>query len=242
MRLIIDAGNTQTKLALFAGDKIITEKKYSRLLKSSIQSVTKHKHIEAVIFSTVIKPDLKLINYLSSYPFLINLTHKTKIPIKNKYKTPQTLGRDRLANAVGAAGLFKKKNNLVVDAGTCIKYDFINHKNEYLGGGISPGIQMRFDALHYFTDQLPALKIREKFSLVGQSTEESILSGVENGILAEVEAIILQYKKFYKNLNVIFTGGDYLFFVNRLKTPIFAAPQLTLIGLNEILDYALQKR
>jgi type III pantothenate kinase len=141
-----------------------------------------------------------------------------------------------LANAVGAARIFPGKNCLVIDAGTCIKYDFVNAKGEYLGGAISPGITMRYQALHAFTAQLPLVKAQPHVKLTGNSTASAIVSGVQNGALSEIEHVILQYKKQYKPLKIVVTGGDWGLFANQIKSHIFAAPDLTLMGLNQILE------
>ena len=165
------------------------------------------------------------------------LSQKTKLPLKNRYLTPATLGNDRLANAVAGAFLFPKKNVLIVDIGTCIKFDFINSKNEYMGGSISPGMEMRFKSLHHFTGKLPYIQASKKTTLTGKSTEDAIRSGVMNGMKEEISGIIHRYKKNYKTLTIILTGGDAHRFAGELKMSIFAAADLVNIGLNEILRY-----
>lgn len=237
MNLIIDVGNTQTKLAVFDGSgKIVFKKAIKKLSLVLLKKFFQEYDISASIFSSVAGSDKAIMSYLKKHPHFILFTHKTRVPVKNLYLTPATLGRDRLANAVGAAWLFAKKNCLVVDAGTCIKFDFINAKGEYIGGAISPGIQMRFQALHTFTAQLPLLKPQAHVKLTGNTTASAIVSGVQNGALSEIEHVISQYKKQYKQLKIVVTGGDLGLFVNRIKSHIFAAPDLTLIGLNQILE------
>jgi type III pantothenate kinase len=241
MKLILDLGNTQTKIAFFEREKVLAIKKYSQLSLKELQRILKNnKDISSCIISSVTEYPKGIIKFLKSEMKCIELSSKTPVPVKNLYKTPKTLGYDRLASVAGARKLFPGKNILVIDAGTCIKYDFISSNNEYLGGGISPGITMRFRSLNSFTDRLPLLK-KEKFKkLIGRSTKESILSGVENGVLAEVEGIIARYKKLYPRLKIILSGGDFSFFDNQLKNSIFVAPNLVLQGLNEILDYNLK--
>ena len=164
-------------------------------------------------------------------------TGKTPTPVKNLYKSANTLGSDRLASAVGGNFLFPNKNVLVIDAGTCIKYNFINNKNEYIGGAISPGLQMRFKALHTFTARLPLLDIDENYdAIIGTTTNESILSGVEMGAVAEMQSFVDQYKQQYSDVVCLLTGGDANFFEKRLKKPIFADQFLILKGLNIILE------
>ncbi|MGZ4038048.1 MAG: type III pantothenate kinase, partial [Bacteroidia bacterium] len=147
-------------------------------------------------------------------------------------------GSDRLAASVGAFGLYPGQDTLVVDAGTCVKYNFTNRNNEYLGGAISPGLQMRFKAMHQLTGRLPLVIPDDQFNkLVGTTTEESLLSGVINGLIHETDGFINDYKKQYPQLKVVFTGGDTSFFVKRLKNSIFADHDLVLKGLNDILIY-----
>ena len=161
----------------------------------------------------------------------------TKIPLQNTYKTPESLGRDRIALAVGANQLFPTNNTLVIDAGTCITYDFIDEKNNYLGGAISPGLQIRLNALHTFTEKLPLVTIKNGSELIGKTTEMSILSGVINGATAEVDGIIDRYKEQFGNLKTVLTGGDANYFVKTLKNNIFANSKVLLNGLNTILNY-----
>ena len=153
------------------------------------------------------------------------------------YTTPATLGVDRIAAICGAIEIFPQQNCLVVDAGTCINYEFLDAALNYHGGAISPGIQMRFDALHKFTARLPLIKEFNKTELVGNSTESCMTSGVVNGVVAEVNGIIEKYAQKFPDLGVILCGGDAYFFENNLKQPIFAAPDLVLHGLNRILQH-----
>ena len=165
------------------------------------------------------------------------LSEKTPLPIINNYKTPFTLGKDRLAAVVGASVLYPGKDVLVFDAGTCLTIDFINSDKEYVGGRISPGIEMRYNALHTFTDKLPLIKSEKNALVIGNDTKTSIISGVQQGILAEVKTIISEYKSKNTDTVFVFTGGDSFYFEKELKNSIFANPNLVLIGLNEILDY-----
>jgi len=169
---------------------------------------------------------------------LTELRDITPVPLKNKYHTPATLGYDRLAGAVGASKLFPGKDALVVDMGTCINYECVTAAGEYLGGAISPGMRMRFRALHEFTGKLPLINDHfQPESFVGQDTTTSLLSGVMNGILQEVDGVIAQYRLRYNDLQVILTGGDADYFGKYLKNQIFAQPDLVLLGLLEILHF-----
>jgi len=204
----------------------------------SLLSITSQKkNISSVIISSVKEVPVEIINYLKKNYSFIELSALTTIPIINLYKTPETLGKDRLASVVAAYSLYCGENVLVVDAGTCITYDIVNAKGEYYGGSISPGLNMRFKALHTFTGKLPLVSLINFNELIGTDTNKSILSGVINGITAEADAIIERYKKYYSPLKIIICGGDAQFLVDRLKNIIFAVPELVLIGLNEILDY-----
>ena len=237
MNLVIDIGNTQTKLAIFDGrGKRVLKKTVKKLSVVLLKKMFSQHAINASIFSSVTANDKTIIAFLKKQQHFILFTHKTSAPLKNRYLTPATLGRDRLANAVGASCLFPGKNCLVVDVGTCIKFDFVNAGSEYLGGAISPGIQMRYKSLHTFTAQLPLIKPQPHVKLTGNTTASAIVSGVQNGALSEIEHIILQYKTQYKQLKIVVTGGDLGLFVNRIKSHIFAAPDLTLMGLNQILE------
>jgi type III pantothenate kinase len=165
------------------------------------------------------------------------LTHETPLPIKNLYATPQTLGCDRLAAVVGAAHLYPNQNLLVIDAGTAITYELLSAKGEYLGGNISPGISLRFKALHHYTGKLPLCERADSYAPVGTDTQSAIAAGVLNGVLYEVQANVEQFSLKIPNLIAILTGGDADFFANRLKKPIFVVCDLVLIGLNRILEH-----
>jgi len=239
MTLAIDIGNSFVKLACFNNDNIIkfykaegeseAEDMLLKLLplNPKFAIVSSVKKQEGSFFRTLKNADLELINF----------NEKLKLPIENKYETPKTLGKDRLANAISAYTIYKNTPCLVIDAGTCIKYDFVDQFGAYVGGSISPGLQMRYKALHHFTDALPLLEVTESFYLIGKNTQESIHSGVLNGAFAEVKGIIEQYQMTQKNLKVVLTGGDYLLFERNLKISIFADPYFTLKGLNEVVKF-----
>ncbi len=232
MRLIIDIGNTFVKYALFKNDKIIKFFKKSEVdFKFINETISKNK-----VNSTIVSSVRKQIDWKIKSKF-IELNYKTKLPIKINYKTPKTIGNDRVANIVAASRIYPNENVLVIDAGTCITFDFIDLNNIYVGGRISPGIEMRYKALFNQTDNLPRLSLNEEFNFMGNSTKESIVSGVQNGVLSEVNLIISKLKKENKDLIVIVTGGDTFFFENALKNSIFADENFVLKGLNEILKY-----
>jgi len=238
MNLVIDIGNSLSKLALFKGNEQVefasTEKLNLVFLQNFLQ---KKKDIKSAILSSVINHSNEIDAFLKKNFFFIELSATTKLPMKNQYKTPETLGKDRLAAAVGANHLFPNANVLSIDVGTAIKYDFVNDENEYLGGGISPGIDMRFKALHTFTGKLPLISFQNPEKLIGENTSDSILSGVLNGAIAEVKGIIAEYEKQFPNLKVVLTGGYSGFFAKQLKNTIFADLFLVLKGLNVILNF-----
>lgn len=243
MNLVIDIGNTLTKIGIFQENEL---KDFSACESFSVEVLKKflfdHSAAKNVILSSVVEHDKAISEYLGSAFFFIEMSHHTKLPIENAYQSPETLGKDRLASAVGANFLFRNHNVLAIDAGTCMKYDFVNAKNQYLGGGISPGIEMRFKALNQFTDKLPLLNYRQFDKLVGATTEESILSGVMNGVVEEVKGIIARYVQQYPDMKTVFTGGYLKFFEKNFnigsngKSSIFADSFLVLKGLNVILN------
>jgi type III pantothenate kinase len=165
------------------------------------------------------------------------LKPETDLPISHRYKTLDTLGADRIAGVVAVHALYPGKNVLLIETGTCITYDLISADGIYQGGGISPGLHMRFMALHTFTHKLPLIEPVSNPALLGDSTETSILSGVVNGLKAEVEGIISLYESNYENLTIILSGGNLDYFDKNLKNNIFAVPNIVLTGLNIILEF-----
>ncbi|RXP45201.1 type III pantothenate kinase [Lutibacter sp. HS1-25] len=240
MNLIIDAGNTRVKIAVYSNSELIHNEIFTPInfLKSTLEIIDKYKCINAIISSvgTVKKNDLIR---LKSKINLIELNSETKIPFKNCYLTPKTLGVDRIALIAEAVSKYPNNNVLVIDAGTCVTYDFVNNQGNYLGGAISPGILMRYKALNYFTKKLPLLEAKTDVSLIGNSTESCIHSGVIYGLINEIDSAINSYKEKNNNLTVVLTGGDVNFLANKLKNSIFANPNFLLEGLNTILTYNL---
>jgi type III pantothenate kinase len=242
MKLVIDSGNTRCKLALFDKNKIKKLLLAEKLTVEAINEFCSNEKVEAAILSSVTRTDASVTDHLRKSFFFIGMNNFVELPITNVYETPETLGNDRLACAVAATATFPDKPVLSVDAGTCIKYDFVTAKGEYLGGAISPGLNMRLRSLHTFTARLPLVELKNPGNLTGKTTNESILSGAINGAIAEVNDIISQYSEKYRDLKVILTGGDMEYFEIRLKNRIFAVPELVLQGLNLILDYNAGKK
>jgi len=236
LKLIIDIGNTNAKIALFNGKNFFSAKKLQEFSLNNIINFTSNYKIVSTIISTVKTVNDELLK-ISKYFNAVILNKEILIPIKNKYKSLDTLGNDRLAGVVGANALWPKKNLLVIDAGTCLTIDLISADGEYIGGRISPGIKMRFLSLNTFTDKLPLLKLEKSTPFIGDDTISSIISGVQQGILDEIKSAISDYRAQFSELIVIVTGGDCFYFEKELKKSIFAEPNLVLIGLNEILDF-----
>ena len=235
LNLVIDIGNTSTKIALFKGKRIIDKCQLTNCNLDNINTFLNKRKIDKSIIASVKKSNHE-INLVKQHfnPLLIN--SNTNFPIKIKYKTPETLGDDRVAALVGAVVKYPGKNLLVFDAGTCLTFDYINHNKEYEGGRISPGLSMRYKSLNNYTDKLNLYNITDSLAFIGVDTKSSIISGVQQGILAEVNDIINYYMGKNNETEVVFTGGDINFFENMLKISIFAHPNLVLEGLNEILE------
>lgn len=240
MNLSIDIGNTRIKAGLFNGDKLLEIKHFDSLNRLLSEKDFIKKAKQGIIGSVVDGLDSDVQALQSIIPIQV-FTTKTKIPLKNLYQSVSTLGSDRLSASIGAYFLYPDKNVLTIDAGTCIKYNFCNNKNEYIGGAISPGITMRFKALNHFTSKLPL--IEEDYSyraLIGNTTKTSILSGVLNGAICEIDGLINQYQQQFPDLICVLTGGDSEFLSERLKSSIFVHQNLVLKGLNDILNYNLE--
>jgi type III pantothenate kinase len=238
MNLIIDVGNTRIKTAVFDDGKMIHNESLTNdsFISEAKKIIKKYKCTSAII-SSVGSVNKSQIDELRAEISLIELDYNTKVPFVNKYSTPKTLGVDRIALVSSAISTYPSKNVLIIDAGTCITYDFLNNEGNYYGGAISPGLQMRYKALNVFTEKLPLLEPSEKFELLGNSTETSIHSGIINGVINEIDGMIKQYRKKNTDLTVVLTGGDVNFLSNRLKNGIFANPNFLLEGLNTILTY-----
>lgn len=239
--LVIDQGNTLTKVALFEQDELIFDRLFSSFNASDANSLgINQKEISAGIISSVATDPGVIINLFKSVDWLI-LDHKTPLPVTNNYLTPETLGKDRIAAVIAASSLFPEKDILVIDAGTAITYDFITKDKRYIGGSISPGLTIRFKALHTFTGRLPLFETAVYDDLIGRDTYGSILSGVMHGAMFEINGFINEYEQLYPGLELILTGGDAIYFDKKLKSHIFASPNLVLNGLKLILQYNFEK-
>jgi len=239
MNLVIDIGNTRCKWAIFEGKTLLTKGLSSELNTSLISEILRsYTNIEASILSSV-KSFPKECRTLieSAVPTFIELNYTTPIPIKNGYETPQTLGRDRLAAAIGAHKLFPNNPLLVIDAGTAITIDFVSKSGEFIGGNITPGLQTRFKSLHEFTGKLPLIWPADEFDFIGKNTESAIRAGVQLGIFFEIESYISHFKANNPDLITLLTGGDAIFIAQHINADVHLNEELTLNGLNEILHY-----
>lgn len=242
MDLVIDIGNTLQKVAVFSEEGVVLDLLSEKnLSKSLFENLFDKYSIRRAIVSSVREKDDPVLRWLEERIQLIYFTPNCHLPIKIHYATPKTLGTDRIANAVGANALYPNRNVLSLMAGTCLVADFVNEKGEYLGGSIAPGVRMRFQALSQFTARLPFVEPAAIDFFVGDSTENSILSGVMNGITQEIDGIIRQYSRCYDHLKVILSGGDAELLQKSIKKRIFAAQNPILIGLHKILKMNASK-
>lgn len=241
MNLILDIGNSAVKVSIFEDNKEIYATKHKLFDRKSLEILfEQYPNIQAAIISSV-REDVQEVQklLLERIPLVLVLDARTPVPVNVCYKTPATLGKDRLAAVVGARVLFPDENVLIFDSGTALTVEVLDAQGNYLGGNISPGLNMRFQALHQFTSLLPKTHMNPKAPVLGNDTLSAIQAGVQQGILHEVKSYIQHYENIYHSLKVVFTGGDAFFFVNPLKSPIFVVLNLVQIGLNRILeDYA----
>ena len=238
MNLVIDIGNTVAKLAAFHGAEL-QEVVYdsNRTLELLPEFCNKYAFDKAIVVTVI---DLTAVaeDRLKALPFpLLWLDHNTPLPVHNLYETPHTLGYDRMAAVVAANSRFPNRDVLVIDAGTCITYEFIDALGRYHGGNISPGLQMRFKALHQFTGRLPLVPLEGRMEPMGKNTDTAIRAGVVKGMEYEIEGYVRSMRDKYPGLLVFLTGGDDFSFDTNLKSIIFADRFLVLKGLNRILDY-----
>lgn len=238
VHLILDFGNTRDKYAVFQPDGIeFRHTLEERLSPETLEHLLKDlKPTAAILSSTAAeRPELRR-QLMDSLPF-VHLTHETPVPFQNAYATPETLGRDRIAAIAGVRNHVADGAVLVVDAGTCVTYDLLDSSDVYHGGAIAPGIRLRLNAMHTFTARLPLVDwdASSTVELIGDSTENSLLSGAVLGTAAEIDSIAARYAERFENLHVLLTGGDAVALQACLKSRIFAVPNLVAEGLNKIL-------
>jgi type III pantothenate kinase len=232
--LCFDFGNTRLKAALFtdsALDEIVVLKDETM---ATVEQLLEKFQPEKTILSSVVNHDPKIENLLSSKTKFHKLSHLSKLPFTTPVGKPETIGADRLALAAAAVYSYPGKNNLVIGLGTCITYNFINKSHEFIGGAISPGMEMRLKSLNHYTAKLPLLKADWNVPLMGYDTDTNILSGVVIGMAKEVDGFVNDYEEKYGNFNALLTGGDIGILASHLKKKIFADPELIFKGLYAI--------
>lgn len=235
--LCFDFGNTRLKCAVFKDRTFLEEKILPGATDQSILDLIEQYQPAKAILSSVINHPPSIEEILAKHTQFHKLGHTSKLPLTTPVGKPETIGADRLAICAAAVDLFPGKHNLAIGLGTCITYNYINTRHEFLGGSISPGMNMRFRAMHEQTALLPMIKADHNFPLVGFDTKTNILSGVILGMCKEIDGIIEAYALKYDNFNVLLTGGDMGFFVPHLKNKIFADPNLIYKGLYAISEY-----
>ena len=239
MLLAIDVGNTRIKSAVFEQDNMMEQFIFSNedFLEKIEIIFKKYSKVAIIVVASVGNLEKEDFSAFENRAKIVFITRELNFPFTNQYDTPNTLGIDRMVLASGAAIQFPKKNRLIIDAGTCITYDFVDENDNYLGGAISPGIRLRYESLHNYTAKLPLLKREIPKNTIGKSTEQSIHSGVINSVVFEIDGHIDSFITKNDNFIIIFTGGDADFLANKLKNTIFANSNFLLESLNQIYQY-----
>ena len=234
--LCLDFGNTLCKGAILEGDHIINETIFNPCSVESIQDFYIKNEVTSAILSSVINHPLEIDNFLNNTNSFHLLSASSKLNFTTPIGKPNTIGADRIALISYARAHFPTKHNLIIALGTCITYNFMNRDGEFLGGGISPGLKLRFKSLKEYTALLPLVEPDHNFPLIGYNTETNILSAVMLGIKFELDGIIEQYQQKFTNLNILLTGGDSEFLADRLKCKIFADKNMLFKGLKIVHD------
>lgn len=237
MNLTIDIGNTRTKIGVFNQKDLLTVLTFDNSKEINLKEIISNFDIQQSIISGTIEIPKYILDALKELPNHIILDTNTRLPFQNNYSSKDTLGKDRLALIAAAQANYPNRNNLVIGCGTCITFNFINSKNEFLGGSIHPGLKMRLKAMHTFTGKLPLVALENNADLIGNDTKSNMLAGVLVAASKEIDGMIDEYLVKFPEMNIIITGGDADFLVYRLKNEIFAVPNFTLMGLNHILEY-----
>jgi type III pantothenate kinase len=232
--LCFDFGNTRKKVAVFHDDEMKEGIVLPDDAVETIQSLIRKFQPAKSILSSVIEHNPAIEELLTLNTKFHKLSHLTSVLFTTPVGKPETIGADRLALAAAAVHYYPDKNNFVIGLGTCITYNFINRFHEFVGGAISPGLEMRLKALNYYTAKLPLVDADSNVPLIGYDTNTNILSGVVLGIAKEIDGFIDAYRERYRNFNVLLTGGDIVYLASHLKNKIFADPDLIFKGLYAI--------
>jgi type III pantothenate kinase len=232
--LCFDFGNTRKKVAVFEGDEMKEAVVLPDDTVETIQSLIERTQPQKSILSSVVDHNPVMEELLAAKTKYHKLSHLTKVAFTTPVGKPETIGADRLALTAAAVHYYPTKNNLVIGLGTCITYNFINKYREFVGGAISPGMEMRLKALNYYTAKLPLVKADSNLPLIGYDTNTNILTGVVMGMAMEIDGFIDAYKEKFRNFNVLLTGGDIVHLAPHLKNKIFADPDLIFKGLYAI--------
>lgn len=242
MNLCLDQGNTRLKAATFLGNRLLHLEENTN--EAAVLAQLAKSPPANILISSTKSDNAQFLHQLKQYATLWQLNPELPVPMRNLYHTPKTLGMDRVAAAIGARVLYPDKACLVIDLGTCITFDVIDAQDQFLGGNIAPGLAMRLRAMHDYTAKLPFLEQSDYSATpeayLGKSTQEAMLNGAVKGILAEIRVMMQHFKQHYPKFATILCGGDATFFANKLKEQIFVNPNLTLIGLNRILNHNVQ--
>ena len=239
MNLAIDIGNTRVKTGVFDRNDLVDAQVYDQIDNASLQSLINDysvTHVIAASTATELEKDA-----FQAPGLFLRFTSMTPVPIENHYRTPETLGQDRLAGMVAASWLYPGSNVLVIDAGTCITFDFLEETGKYMGGNISPGLDMRYQSMHHFTQRLPSVEREDTGALLGGTTQEALQNGGLMGMLMEIAGYIEILRSKYNTLNTVLTGGDAQYLADHLNTGLTIQPHLILIGLNQILQFNVAK-
>jgi type III pantothenate kinase len=239
--LVVDIGNTYTKLGVFEGDTCIKRQVWEIWEVEQLGDFAQAQAVQNAIICSVNRQNPDLLAALSKNLRCMELDHTTTLPFRNAYDTPQTLGKDRLAAVAGAHALYAGQNCLVIDCGTCIKYDYMRAEEVYEGGNIAPGLMMRIQAMHHFTARLPEVPLALPSHFIGKSTETALQNGALQGAVLEILGFTALFAQQSIDLQVILTGGDAEFLIPHLQQlSVRHEPNIVLHGLNHILNYNLK--
>jgi type III pantothenate kinase len=237
MNLIVDIGNSSTKLAVFEGKRKLSQSRINDLKCEELEKELKGYRIERAIVSSVRElPPIIFELFFTNIPFVHILSHSSLLPFKIEYSTPETLGSDRIAAAAGALQMFPGAEILIIDSGSALTFDFLSGNN-FKGGNISPGINMRFKALNKFTDKLPLVSLNNSYSIPGKNTNDAIAAGVITGVIYEINEYIRTFEKTHTDFKIILTGGDSGFLKDKIDYQLTYMPDIVIDGLNIILAY-----